>query len=106
MTEPNPLEKAELAVRSAETDTAAVQLALAAMELAKAAQQQAAPVPACQHQHKPGRSAGEWLAIACAVCVGGIGIAFASIAIAIGATCATACLLILRSVWQDMTKQR
>lgn len=105
MTEPNPLEKAELAVRSAETDTAAVQLALAAMELAKAAQQQPA-APACQHQHKPGRSAGEWLALACAVCVGGIGIALASIAIAIGATCATVCLLILRRLWQDMQKGR
>ncbi|MFJ5154954.1 hypothetical protein ACIQCF_25865 [Streptomyces sp. NPDC088353] len=104
MTESTPLDKAQAAVTEAETNTTAVQLALAAVELAKLAQQQ--PAPACQHQHKTGRSASEWLAIGCAVCVGGVGLAFASIAIAIGATCATVCLLILRRVWQDMQKGR
>ncbi|MFH8805495.1 hypothetical protein ACH4F6_39140 [Streptomyces sp. NPDC017936] len=101
------LNKAEAAVARAETDTAAVQIALAALELAKAAQaQQTAQAPACGHQHKPGRSAGEWLAIGCGVCVGGIGLAFASIAIAIAACCATGCFLILRHIWQDMQKGR
>ena len=100
------LDKAEAAVREASTDTAAVQLAIAAMELAKAAQQQPAQPLACQHQARTGRSAGEWLAIAAAVCVGGVGIAFASIAIAIGATCATACLIVLRSMWRDIQKHR
>lgn len=101
------LDKAEAAARDAETNTVAVQLALAAVELAKAAsaQQQAAP-PACSHQARPGRSAGEWLAISCAVCVGGIGIAFASIAIAIGGISVAILALVLRSIWRDFTKTR
>ncbi|MEU9264557.1 hypothetical protein AB0E04_03760 [Streptomyces sp. NPDC048251] len=108
MTERDPLAQAEAAVRDAQTDTVAVQLALAAVELAKAAtaQQQAAPAPTCQHERKPGKSAGEWLAIGCGVCVAGIGIAFASIALAIAACCATGCFLILRRIWQDMQRGR
>ncbi|MEU2300565.1 hypothetical protein ABZ584_24535 [Streptomyces antibioticus] len=104
MTDPSPLDKAEAAVRNAETDTVAVQLALAAIELAKTAtaQQQTAQPHACQQQHKPGRSAGEWLAIGGAVCVGSIGLAFASIALAIAACCATGCFLILRRLWTDL----
>ncbi|MDX3458418.1 hypothetical protein PV396_41895 [Streptomyces sp. ME02-8801-2C] len=99
------LDKAEAAVREASTDTAAVQLAFAAMELAKLAQQQPVQQPACQHQARTGRSAGEWLAIGGAVCVGSIGLAFASIALAIAACCATGCFLILRRLWQDMQRK-
>ena len=76
---------------------------LAAQQLAQA-QQQPAPQQACQHQHKQGRSAGEWLAIGGAVCVGSIGLAFVSIAIAIAACCATGCFLILRHLWNDLRK--
>ncbi|WP_435215870.1 hypothetical protein [Streptomyces sp. bgisy034] len=103
MNEPTPLDKAEQAVRSAETDTAAVQLAMAAMELAKlTAQQQHAPAPACQHtQPKPRRSAGEWIGISAAVCVGGVGIAFASLALAILGGTAAIVALVLRSMWSD-----
>jgi len=100
------LEKAEAAVREASTDTAAVQLAIAAMELAKTAQQQSVQQPACQHQQRQGRGAGEWLAIAAAVCVGGVGIAFASIAIAIGGISVAILALVLRSIWQDIRKGR
>lgn len=102
------LDKAEAAVREASVDTAAVQLAFAAMELAKLAQQQRPAAPqACQHDHKrDGRSAGQWLAIGGAVCVGSIGLAFASIALAIAACCATGCLLILRRLWNDLRKGR
>lgn len=102
------LDKAEQAVRAAETDTAAVQLAFAAMELAKlATQQQRSQQDPCQHDHKRGgRSAGEWLAIGGAVCVASIGLAFASIALAIAACCATGCLLILRRLWNDLRKGR
>ncbi|MFG3266860.1 hypothetical protein [Streptomyces bobili] len=106
MTESNALAKAEAAAVEAADNTDVVRIVAAVLAAQQAVQQQATPAPACQHQHKPGRSAGEWLALACAVCVGGIGIAFASIAIAIGATCATVCLLILRRVWQDMQKGR
>ncbi|MEV8046401.1 hypothetical protein AB0P02_21510 [Streptomyces griseoluteus] len=102
------LHKAEIAVTEASENTAAVQLALAAVELAKtvAAQQQTAPTQGCQHQHKPGRSTGEWLGIGCAVCVGGVGIAFASIAIAIGGISVAILALVLRTIWQDVQAGR
>jgi len=101
------LEKAEAAAREAAVNSAAVQIALAAVELAKAsaAQQQLTDTKsACQHQHKPGRSTGEWLAISCAVCIGGVGIAFASIAIAIGGISVAILALVLRSMWRDFQK--
>ncbi|MEW2424856.1 hypothetical protein AB0911_30450 [Streptomyces nigra] len=102
------LDKAEQAVRAAETDTAVVQLAMAAMELAKAAQQTQALAPAhqCQHDHRQRRSAGEWIGIACAVCVGGVGIAFASLALAILGGVAAIVVLVLRDMWRDMKKGR
>ncbi|WP_329292878.1 hypothetical protein [Streptomyces pseudovenezuelae] len=99
------LDKAEAAVREASTDTVAVQLAFAAMELAKLAQQPAPP-PACGHQHQQGRSTGEWIGIGCAICIGGVGIAFASIAIAIGGISVAILALVLRSMWRDINKTR
>lgn len=102
------LDKAEQAVRAAETDTAAVQLAMAAMELAKLTAQQAqqpSPQQVCQHDHhKPRRSTGEWVGIACAVCVGSIGLAFASLALAILGGAAAIVVLVLRDLWRDMQK--
>ncbi|MER5209413.1 hypothetical protein ABT063_02135 [Streptomyces sp. NPDC002838] len=99
------LDKAEAAAREASMNTAAVQIALAAVELAKAAQAQPTAHPhACDHQHKPGRSAGEWIGIACAACIGGVGIAFASIAIAIGGISVAILALVLRSMWADFQK--
>lgn len=106
MSEPTPLDKAEAAAREAAVNTAAVQIALAAVELAKAAQQQPSQQQACQHQHRQGRSAGEWLAIGGSVCVGSIGLAFASIALAIAACCATGCFLVLRHLVNDLRKSR
>ena len=101
------LEKAEAAVKEASVDTAAVQLAFAAMELAKMAQQQpAAPAHSCEHQHKQGRSTGEWVGIGCAVCVGGVGIAIGFIAIAIGGISVAILALVLRSLWRDINKTR
>ncbi|MGJ5826041.1 hypothetical protein [Streptomyces ossamyceticus] len=102
------LDKAEQAVRNAETDTAAVQLALAAMELAKlATQQQAqAPVHQCQHDHrKAGRSTGEWIGIACAVCVGSIGLAFASLALAILGGVGAIVVLVVRDMWREAQRK-
>lgn len=99
------LDKAEAAAREAAVNTAAVQIALAAVELAKAAQAQPAAQPhQCEHQHKQRRGTGEWLAIGCAVCVGGVGIAFASIAIAIGGISVAILALVLRAMWRDFQK--
>ncbi|WP_026179111.1 hypothetical protein [Streptomyces hokutonensis] len=113
MTEPSPLDKAEAAAREAETNTVAVQLALAAVELAKAATTQQAP--ACQHQHKakPTFDAKKWWTIGglaivggCVACALALAFALASVAVAIGATCATACLIVLRSMWRDFANGR
>lgn len=101
------LDKAEQAVRAAETDTVAVQLAMAAMELAKLATQQQAQPQQCQHDHhKARRSTGEWAGIACAVCVGSIGLAFASLALAILGGVAAIVVLVLRDMWREHQKGR
>ncbi|MEU1556792.1 hypothetical protein ABZ517_29395 [Streptomyces scabiei] len=103
------LEKAEAAAREAAVNTAAVQIALAAVELAKAAQaqQQTSPQQVCQHgQHKARRSSGEWIGIACAVCVGSVGLAFASLALAILGGVAAIVVLVLRDMWRDIQRKR
>ncbi|WP_405525226.1 hypothetical protein OG426_19400 [Streptomyces canus] len=100
------LDKAEAAAREASVNTAAVQIALAAVELAKAAQAQPAPQQhTCEHHQRRGRSAGEWIGIACAVCVGGVGIAFASLALAILGGVAAIVVLVLRDLWKDMQRK-
>ncbi len=101
------LDKAEAAAREAAVNSAAVQIALAAVELAKTAQaQQQAPAPHTyqQHDRRPGRSAGEWMAIGCAACIGSVGIAFAATALAIGGMTVAILALILRSIWRDIQK--
>ena len=99
------LEKAEQAVREASANTDVARIVAAVIAAQQAVQQQT-PATACQHQHKPRRSSGEWLAISCAVCVGGVGIAFASIAIAIGGISVAILALVLRSLWRDYQKGR
>jgi hypothetical protein len=72
---------------------------LAAQQLL--AQQQPAPAPA-----RPEFDAKKWLVIGgVVVSVGMVGALFA-VAIAIGAVCATACLLVLRGMWRDIQKGR
>ncbi|MEU8031322.1 hypothetical protein AB0C13_22225 [Streptomyces sp. NPDC049099] len=109
MNEPTPLAKAEAAVTEAATNTDVVRLALAAVELAKTAQQQA---PACQHHHRAQDfNAKKWLTIGglvvaggCVACFLAAALALVAVAFAIGGTCATACLLILRALWRDYLK--
>lgn len=105
----DPLAKAEAAVTEAQTNTAVVQLALAAVELAKVAATAQAQQPACHHQApQPEFNAKKWLTIGslaiiggCVACALALAFALAAVGIAIGATCATACLLILRSMWRE-----
>jgi len=108
MSDLTPLDKAEAAVVQAESNTGVVQVAMAALELAKAAQQQ--PQHHCQHDHQtqPQFDAKKWWTIGGLAIVGAgaasvlaVAFALASIAVAIGATCATCCLLVLRSMWRD-----
>lgn len=101
----NPLEKAARDAVAAEENTEMVrQIAaiLAAQQLLNTqVGNHAAPAPA-----KPEFDTKKWLVIGgVVVSVGLVGALFA-VAIAIGATCATACLLILRSLWGDLTKGR
>jgi hypothetical protein len=102
------LDKAEAAAREAadNTDVARVVAAVLATQHALQHQAQAPAAQQCQHDHKSRRSAGEWVGIACAVCVGGVGIAFASIAIAIGGISVAILALVLRSIWTDYQKGR
>lgn len=97
------LEKAARDAVEAEANTQLVQqiaAILAAQQLLNT-QPPAAPAPA-----KPEFDTKKWLVIGgVVVSVGLVGALFA-VAIAIGATCATACLLILRSLWSDLTKGR
>ncbi|MGP4084161.1 hypothetical protein [Streptomyces sp. KR55] len=103
----DPLAKAEAAVTEAETNTVAVQLALAAVELAKAVQQQPQH-QGCQHTPQQQFNARKWWTIGglaivggCVACALAMAFAVAMIAIAIGGTCSTVCLLVLRSMWRD-----
>ncbi|WP_128803705.1 MULTISPECIES: hypothetical protein [unclassified Streptomyces] len=77
---------------------------LAAQQLT---QQQTQPQPA--PAPRADFNARKWLVIGGVVCAGGaigsvfaVAFALAAISVAIGAVCATACLLILRSMWRDI----
>ncbi|QKZ22061.1 hypothetical protein [Streptomyces chartreusis] len=106
MSELTPLDKAEAAVREAEGNSDIARVVAAVLATQQAMQQQA-PAQQCQRDHpKPRRSGGEWIGIACAVCVGGIGIAFASLALAILGGTAAIVVLVLRSMWTDYQKGR
>jgi hypothetical protein len=71
---------------------------LAAQQLLNQQQSQAPAVPAQPFDAK------KWVVIGgVVVSVGLVGALFA-VAITIGATCATACLLILRSLWRDFQR--
>lgn len=108
MNEPTPLDKAEAAVREAEGSTDVARIVAAVLAAQQAVQQQTqAPAQQCQHhQPKDRRGAGEWLGIAAAVCVGGVGIAFASVALAILGGVAGIVVLVLRGMWNDFQKGR
>ncbi|MFD4259973.1 hypothetical protein ACFWR9_20730 [Streptomyces sp. NPDC058534] len=104
------LEKAEAAVREASGNTDVLQVAMAALELARAAQQP--PATGCGHDHARFDARKWWtigglmVVVACVACFLALAFALAATAIAIGGTCATACLLVLRAMWRDFQKGR
>jgi hypothetical protein len=59
--------------------------------------------PACIHPHHPPapNNTGKWIAIGLGGAVLGGVLAVSMVAFAIGATCSTVCVVILRSVWRD-----
>ncbi|MFD0117657.1 hypothetical protein ACFVZL_19855 [Streptomyces sp. NPDC058320] len=73
---------------------------LAAQQLLNSQQ---APQPPAQRQEF---DATKWLVIGGVVVSVGLVASLFAVAIAIGAVCATTCLLILRSVWRDIQKGR
>lgn len=84
------------------------QLEMATALLQAQQMMQAAQQP-CQHHHAaPARdfNAKKWIVIGGVGCVCALAFALASIAIAIGATCATACLLVLRSMWRQYVSDK
>ncbi|MYW66287.1 hypothetical protein GTY65_19840 [Streptomyces sp. SID8379] len=70
---------------------------LAAQQLLNAQQQPAQPQPVKQEFNPT-----KWLVIGGVVVSVGLVASLFAVAIAIGATCATVCLLILRSIWRDL----
>jgi hypothetical protein len=108
VTEPSPLDKAEAAVRDAAANTDVVRIVAAVLATQQATQQQPAqtapPVPA------PRRIPASYIALAIvgagAVTALALAAALLAVAIAIGGVCATACLLVLRSMWRDIRKHR
>lgn len=99
------LEKAARDAVEAAANTRQIEQIAAILAAQQFLAQQQPQQHACQHQHRPGRSAGEWVGIGAAVCVGGVGIAFASIAISIGALAVAVLALVIRSMWADVQQK-
>jgi streptomycin 6-kinase len=96
----NPVEEAQSAAAAAARQSDQYALVLAAVQAAQIVQQQ--PQHRCEHDHQPRAEfdARKWLVIGGVGTVGALAFALASIAIAVGACCATACLIVLRSMWR------
>jgi uncharacterized protein RhaS with RHS repeats len=99
------LEKAARDAVEAAANTRQIEQIAAILAAQQLLAQQQPQQHTCQHDHRPGRSASEWLGIGAAACVGGVGIAFASIAIAIGAVSVAILALVLRSIWRDVQQK-
>ncbi|WP_432034197.1 hypothetical protein [Streptomyces antibioticus] len=99
------LDKAEAAVRAAETDTELVRIVAAVLAAQQQASQQPAPA-APQAARPPQRPVGLYVAagISGAVTLSFLAMAAAllAVAVAVGAVATTVCVLVLRSVWQNM----
>lgn len=100
------LQKALEAVGEASKDSQQLELMKAALMGQAIAQAMQPQQPACQHAHKEPVNVGKWIGLALAVGVGSVGLALGFLAVAIAAPCATACLLVLRSMWRDYQKNR
>lgn len=110
MSEPTPLDKAEQAVREAAADTDVLRI-VAAVLATQAAQQpvqaSATPLNASAQQAKQ-RPIGLYVAAgiggAVALTFLAMAAALLAVAVAVGAVCATVCLLVLRSMLDDLRK--
>jgi hypothetical protein len=105
----DPLAKAAQDAVAAADNTELVRTIAAVLAAQQIAQQPAAQQPA----PRPEFDARKWLTIGGLVVAGGgvacflaLAAAILAVGVAIGGTCATACLLILRSMWRDSAKGR
>lgn len=96
------LEKAARDAVDAQANSEQVALILAVLQAQQLAQQQP---PAPSATVRPAGSAAKWVGIG----VGGsallLAVAVSAIAVAISAVALTVCLLVLRSVWQDVRRK-
>lgn len=102
------LEKAEQAVREASDNTDVARIVAAVLAAQQATQQRPAPVA---RQATQPFDAKKWLVIggvAVSVSLAGslfaAAIALIAVAVTVGGVCATACLLVLRSMWRDFQR--
>jgi hypothetical protein len=107
MTGSNPLEKAEAAVVEAADNTDIVRI-VAAVIAAQQATQSSAPAPATRQtaRHPVGLYVAAGIGGAVALSFLAMAAALLAVAVAVGAVATTVCVLVLRSVWQDMQKGR
>ncbi|MFF9714807.1 hypothetical protein ACF1DW_04315 [Streptomyces sp. NPDC014603] len=95
------LEKAAADAVAAADNTEQLKLIAAVLQAQQLLAQQQPQAPAPAPAPRPEFNATKWLVIGgVTVSVGMVGALFA-VAIAIGAVCATACLLVLRGLWAD-----
>ncbi|MEH0578974.1 hypothetical protein QBA54_31895 [Streptomyces sp. B21-108] len=106
MTERDPLAKAEAAAVEAAENTDVVRIVAAVLAAQQLAQQQA-PVPAPPTDRRPvGLYVAAGIGGAVALSFLAMAAALLAVAVAVGAVATTVCVLVLRSVWQDMQKGR
>ena len=98
------LEKAEAAVRDAAANTDVVRIVAAVLDTQQASQPQP-QTPAPRPVQRPiGLYVAAGIGGAVALTFLAMAAALLAVAVAVGAVCATACLLVLRSMWTDYLK--
>ncbi|MFJ8109968.1 hypothetical protein [Streptomyces sp. NPDC096132] len=101
------LNKAEAAVRAAETDTDVVRIVAAVLATQQAMKEQDRPAPPAPLAQRPvGLYVAAGIGGAVALSFLAMAAALLAVAVAVGAVATTVCVLVLRSVWQDMQRGR
>lgn len=105
MSEPSPLDKAEAAAREAAQNTDVVRIVTAVLAAQQATQPQQPPAP--QRVQRPlGLYVAAGIGGAVALTFLAMAAALLAVAVAVGAVAATVCVLVLRSIWQDIQRGR
>lgn len=107
MTEPNPLAKAETAVAEAADNTELVRTIAAVLAAQQAMQQTPmgqSPTQTVPVRHPYGLYVAAGIGGAVALTFLAMAAALLAVAVAVGAVCATVCLLVLRGLWADFQK--